>query len=368
MILHLFNDEKVVNGAITYFDNVYPNKNRVIILIPRKNYICKYVKPAKNVYFVVYGSAKFWNCVGNVEQYRHIILHYLDDKKADFVNKINHSDITWVAWGGDLYNGLLAIRGYKLYNNENILNEARLISWKKKFFKPIYLYFKYKIYKSKLSAISKISHIGALECEYELFIKYFPEASHLTRKYFFYYPIDDILNLESVGENIMIGNSASPTGNHIDILNLMKDLRVNNTIYTPLSYGSIPYRKFVCQHALKLGLKNFIAITEFMQLDDYNKLLANCSYFIYGNLRQEAMGNIIVALYLGGKVFLDKSNPLYTYFKNLGCFVYSLDDLRSDCNALQQLSQDVKDHNRTLLRGKFSIERLYAEIKSSFPL
>ena len=38
--------------------------------------------------------------------------------------------------------------------------------------------------------------------------------------------------------------------------------------------------------------------------------LLSADVFIYGNWRQEAVGNILIALFIGGKVFLDEKNPL----------------------------------------------------------
>ena len=57
--------------------------------------------------------------------------------------------------------------------------------------------------------------------------------------------------------------------------------------------------------------RKFNAIRDFMPLEEYNKFLLSADVFIYGNWRQEAVGNILIALFIGGKVFLDEKNPLY---------------------------------------------------------
>ena len=67
--------------------------------------------------------------------------------------------------------------------------------------------------------------------------------------------------------------------------------------------------------------RKFNAIRDFMPLEEYNKFLLSADVFIYGNWRQEAVGNILIALFIGGKVFLDEKNPLLKFYKDKGLVI-----------------------------------------------
>ena len=50
MILHLFPDDKFIDGAVDQFEHVYPNNNKYIIGVKESNYRIKYIKKSnKNI-------------------------------------------------------------------------------------------------------------------------------------------------------------------------------------------------------------------------------------------------------------------------------------------------------------------------------
>ena len=67
--------------------------------------------------------------------------------------------------------------------------------------------------------------------------------------------------------------------------------------------------------------------------------------------RPQAVGNVIAALYMGCKVFLNDTNA-YHYFNDLGCYIYSIEsDLRTTKNPFQLLSDEEVAHNRRVLKN-----------------
>ena len=79
-------------------------------------------------------------------------------------------------------------------------------------------------------------------------------------------------------------------------------------------------------------------------------------------LRQEAIGNIIVALYLGAKVFLSHVNPVYEWAQSHGLTVYELEKL-SQKELDTPLDRETKLRNRQILLSLYTKERMYRLIK-----
>lgn len=373
MRLHIVPDEKIINRCINIFNTVFPNDNIFIVLINDNKKLPKYVKKNNNVYFQIYNTKQFWETIGNINSYQHIIIHFLKGDSIHFLNKINHPSIYWIAWGADIYSGLLEQRGYKLYAQENIL--WRIGKHKLPYFlwKLIYKEREKKKGKLILSAAKKVHYFvpDSMYDEYPLLLSYYPELSHLKYKDFFYYPIDEILGKEllhaqSIGNSIVIGNSSSPTGNHLSIISYLKLFSLNNRkIIVPLSYGNKNYAKLVEQEGINCFNNNFKAITDFMPLDKYNQLLLSANIFIYGNWRQEAVGNILIALYIGGKVFLDKRNPLLNFYKSLGIKLFALNELSNEHLNSRLPEKEIKN-NRRILSQLYSQERLINLIRNNF--
>lgn len=366
MILHLAYDEKVISRTIDYFEEALPGQNTFIILSKKKN--GQYVKTDNPfVYFSKYNTKHFWHIVGDISQYHHIIYHFLWPEMVDFTLKTTPKcSITWMVWGADLYKYLLEPKGFQLYAYpEDIANTRSLLQKLRTPFSQLKA--KYNLHR-RIKAIKKITHVGILDTDLKLLKKYYPEFSHLKQKQFFYYPIDDILKNVSLqgelGHNIIVGNSASYTNNHRYVFEklLNSDLGSRQVI-VPLSYGA--GKDYVINLGKILG-ERFHPITDFLPLEEYNKLLTSADTFIYGSFRQEAFGNILVALYLGGTVFLEERNPLYSECRNSGYIIFSMDQLSSKINY--RLSEEEKQINRQLIHKNFNAELLLSYIKLSFGL
>ncbi|MGP4883030.1 hypothetical protein ACTXQV_67810, partial [Klebsiella pneumoniae] len=62
----------------------------------------------------------------------------------------------------------------------------------------------------------------------------------------------------------------------------------------------------------------FLPVVDYMPIQQYVGILINCGFVIMNHVRQQALGNILIMLYLGAKVFLREENPVYTFLKNHG--------------------------------------------------
>ena len=73
--------------------------------------------------------------------------------------------------------------------------------------------------------------------------------------------------------------------------------------------------------------------------------------------RQQGVGNIIVLLNLGAKVYLDKSNLLYSFLKEHGFFVFCLEEIGSADFLAELTPEQILNNQQRLFEiwGRASI-------------
>lgn len=127
------------------------------------------------------------------------------------------------------------------------------------------------------------------------------------------------------GEDVLVGNSANPTNNHLDVLAALRPHHTpGRRIVVPLSYGSAPYADAVTREGTRLFGDDFVALREFMPLAEYQDVVARCSVVVMGHRRQQAIGNVATALWSGAHVLMDERSPLYRFLLARGTGVRPL--------------------------------------------
>jgi hypothetical protein len=121
---------------------------------------------------------------------------------------------------------------------------------------------------------------------------------------------------------ILLGKSASYTGNHIDAIDALASLALpeDALVICPLSYSDRVdferYGRAVADYArLRLGNK-FLPLFDLLPFETYNALLARVGAAIMNYRWQEAVGNVISLLYCGKKVFLNDDSDVYRMLKD----------------------------------------------------
>ena len=148
----------------------------------------------------------------------------------------------------------------------------------------------------------------------------------------------------------MLGNSASYENNHIEALDLVADLDLSDRkVICPLSYGLDNYAKEIINYAEKKLGDKFDPLINFIKIEEYNQIISTCSIVIMNHLRQQAVGNIVIMMFFGAKVFLNKENPTYDFFKNNGAVIFSMDEL-TDENINIELTEEQKNTNKEVLK------------------
>ncbi len=118
---------------------------------------------------------------------------------------------------------------------------------------------------------------------------------------------------------IIVGNSAYPRNNHYDALDKIKKYADSQVIiYAPLSYGPPSEAKKVSAYGHHILGAQFIPLTEFMPINEYNRLLATIDIGIFNQDRQQAMGNMITLLGMGKTVYIKPGTTPWNLFSSIG--------------------------------------------------
>lgn len=372
MILHLVHDDKVVPRMIKLFDEYCPSNN-IFVCVTRKKHKSqlRFLKDSNIILSYSREAQKLpWD---KIEK---ICIHYLDIHKILFLYThrspihIKKIKIIWFMWGGDIYE-YLERRGFHQYSENNSFRHIKT-SYPKIFgVKSVDNCLGYIIFNLISDIVLKyfytyrINYIVSSIEEFNLFESYIHFTNFKELLEFSYYSIEDTIgilaNCHVSGNGVMIGNSASPSNNHEYIYEYIKKLDFSDKrIFLPVSYGR--EEKYLLKVYEKYSnIHNVSFLNDFLPLDSYNELMTNCTTFIYGNFRQEAWGNILIALYLGGKVYLSKYSPLFDYCKRLGFVLFTLEDIR--LNFDRSLSDNEKNHNKNISLKEFSRKKNEINIK-----
>lgn len=377
-ILHLAQDEKFINAANYLFEKAFPGANRFVIIKPQANPKTKYIKDNDSIdlQYEIRSSDTLDRLLKISDDHEVTVLHGLDKLKGALYLESDHKKrFMTIIYGAEIYNEKIIeneLYGHetrKLYESlqkENIIDA----------FKDVYRKLRYSDYNdirdvNLKDILYKIKVFGSLPSfSYQKLIDkgiYNPSVKKIP---FTYYPIEYIIENEDLranGRDILLGNSASATNNHLEAMKLLNRQNLKGRdIYTPLSYGRKKYANAIISEGRKNFPERFKPLTEFLPLEKYNEIISRCGIVIMNHYRPQGMGNIIASLYMGAKVFLNDT-AAYDYFKNLGCHIYLVNkDLIKDEHAFELLTDEQVNHNRNVLSNELSTPVLVNKLRKSF--
>lgn len=372
MILHLVNDEKFIDIAYRMFEDASPDNNECMVLSSSesltyiKNTPCEIVNPA---------AANLKEIALKLDLYDFIVVHMLDFNKQQLLQYVSkRTKIVWIGFGADYYDlivekntDLFEPFTTRLFKNNNLHTIIKIPFYRKESFIPIKFLKKVKRLilgtKNKAEVIDKIDFFApVLNSEYDVvkeavkgFKPKFIDWNYGTLG-------DDLVrgfeNVKLHGKNILVGNSAYYENNHLEVFELLKKLDIGDKkIITPLSYGNEEYRDEIKSAGKNAFSENFLPLIDFMSIDKYIETISSCSIVIMNHIRQQAVGNIIIMMYLGATVFLKNKNPVYKFFKEEGAVIYSIEELEKDATMLDiRLLRIEIEKNREVLKRNWSRE------------
>ncbi len=365
MILHLVHDEKIINRTIAIFEEVAPNQNIFVVFTRHQ---LKYINTQQNVIFF----QDFKQYQG--EKFSSVIIHFLNSRKIRFITKYiaKGTPIYWIIWGNDLYNKLLYPKGYEIYDTQSSYYKKVKKSFIKNLVNKVIDNFKTVKIEKFISKYIDYITVDSTQTDYDMLLKYYPKLKNIPCREFFYYPIETTLGEELIKKsvednNIQIGNSASITNNHEYVMRFLSKLTIGNrNVYVPLSYsGTNEYKNTVKRKGLEYFGDKFKSLDDFLPLEEYNKLMLSVGFAIYGNFRQEAIGNVVISLYLGAKVFFPENAPFHLWAQKLNLIVFKLESISQE-EIDQPLDTNSIAHNRSIIIKFYNRERLKSLIVETF--
>lgn len=369
-ILHLATDDKFLDHAIPVFESVYPGANNVVIFAPQAP--LKYVKLTPD-YIETKRSGFFYKKpkLGKdfYRKYDLVIFHSLTVSTFPELASISEDTPTvWLGWGVDYYEDLLGHLPLYLNTTQEIHNT--LIASKPrhkvaKLVKGVIRAFRPK--GRKIKGIENITLFSpVLPEEYDMV-----KGSRKWRRFpkfgsWNYGTMEDNLIKGFEGEvvngnAILVGNSATYTGNHAEAFDLLHKLGVNDReVVAPLSYGDPQLAKELTSLGQEYFSDNFEPLMDFMPVQEYVAIIKKCGYVIMNHVRQQAVGNIVIMLYLGARVFVRQENPVYGFFKNSGVVISTVQELEVQPELLSSpLTAQERASNRAIVSDYWGRERAY---------
>lgn len=358
-ILHLATDDKFLDHALPVFEAVYPNSNEVIVISGSselryvKSKVDKVIKPTNWYNFNSSSRNRTLFIGGDI-----VVCHSLSDysyRMFSFIPK--ETPVIWLGWGFDYYSLLddLSLLLPKTQAMKSALQPVTISMKLRKRTKKILTTL--GLMKSMRDAIKRVAIFApVLPNEYEMVkaavhMKSFPQYARWN-----YGTIEDNLikgfENESVdGNDILVGNSASFTCNHIESFEFLSQIPLENRqIISPLSYGDAAYRREIAKVGRGYFEDNFVPLVDFMPADDYIARIKSCGYVIMNHVRQQALGNIVIMLYLGARVFLREENPVYPFMVEHGVILSTIQELEKNPILIStKLSQSEQHINKTFV-------------------
>ena len=285
--------------------------------------------------------------------------------------------IVWVIWGFDLYN-LPKIRKHLLmpitkqvYCRERKSYKLFWIKFKLsnrfKTYPLISMFFgeikQYKIIEDSLKNVDAIATY--IKQDYEYFVHFYGGNMGFNQLRFMtinQYINIDLISKEENRDALWIGNSNSYENNYFDCMDWVAQRNILcNKIYVPLSYGINDFHKnAVCEIGYNLFEGKFKPLLDFLDFNEYTKILNEVRVALFFHSRQQAMGTIISMLYSGVTVIMSEGNPGYHFFRDIGVNLWAFEFVD---NSLPQITKNQATHNKRVLADYFKEDHVLSDMK-----
>lgn len=365
MILQVIFDDQFGNYVLEQFKN-YRDRTRIVLLL-YSDEKTKYIRDIPQEDIVFYGSPTYNDLLAHLSKYKAVIVHGLFSFiQYDIIRHLPSTvKLAWVFWGAEIYTRQDIYTTYLArYTN---------IAYRIKQCKDVFLRAKMEIHEVPRDIFSRVDFM--LGSSLELFedVKAYTGNTNMKHLMYSYFTLEhligqDLLNQTTNGNNILLGNSATPDNNHLDMMLQLKRIGVpeKSKIITPLSYGIPWVRQIIYKFGRFLFGKQFYPLLEFLPRNEYNKLLQSCSVFITNHHRPNAFGNVLTALWLGARVYSSKDNVQTKFLQRLGLHINIIetDLVANRVDKYAALPDYEREENRTIISGIYGQKNMRRNIET----
>lgn len=378
MIVHIATDEKFINSAYWQFNSIGEGEHIFYILLKNINEELRFVDLRKDMHLISSSVKELKEFGKSLSKVDLVCFHGLDYHSSIVLNSLpKQTKVLWILFGFEVYNNpylhdFKKNVGTRTFNYFLLMNiKSKIKGLLKKRFRNLFYILKertFSPYHEMLKAMKRANYCGVLyEEEFQLVKQKLGTEIEFVK--FCYYPIEKMIengDARVSGDNILLGNSASYTNNHLEAFELLSQFELNlRKVITPLSYGNEFYKTEIEKKGKNILGKNFQPVIKFMPLHVYNNYIAQCSIVVMNHYRQQAVGNVLTMIWMGAKVYLDKRSTLYHYLTRIGVSVCDISEdlIPENKEALKPLTNKEIQHNRDCLKNEISQEGLLLELK-----
>lgn len=368
--LHIVSDDKFIDMAISLFRDV-GGKHRFVCVVRRGRDSLEYIKSD----CVECCSFTETQSIIKDGSYDAICFHKLYSENYPFVLSVpERAKVIWLSWGADVYyawNGfspLIRVRLYRPLTRRILDRDVSLKKRIKRCIKHILPLSRNQRVNNQLQAqvISRVDMCSTIiRSEYDYLRKLpFFNAAFFPFNYVRDWKEGAFSRYNPDGDFILVNNSADLSGNHFDVLDLLKRRGIVNPRLIPVSYGK---DKEKIQSLIGPYVRKNIDVllADYLDINDYRGRVSLCRVAVFGHIRQQAMGNIILCLRLGMKVFLYKNSLVYHYFKKVNVTVFSIEDDLLQSNVDEPLTESIVSHNVKILSDLYDYDLVKSRVRQS---
>lgn len=153
---------------------------------------------------------------------------------------------------------------------------------------------------------------------------------------------------------ILVGNSSTEENRHEEVFNILEKYKSKDIeIIVPLSYGNEDYKAKIIDLGNKIFNNKFKPIIDFINFEDYKKILQNIDIGIFNHNRQQAGANIKLLAGYGKKLYISKENSFYDELMSNGIRVYNLENF-----DLKLIEKEISENNTRIAIEVYSLNSL----------
>ncbi len=338
-IIHCMYAEKFIEPFIGFLEKHFDISNHFFLIKTFKAY---HVSPRENIKFLdahMHILRELFEYFVTLNRSEKIIIHGLFNPRLVFALAMQPwllKKCYWIMWGGDLY--FYELREKSIKSNCYELMRAFII----RRFRHFVTYTKGDFELAK-------KWYGVQGTRYESIVY----LSNLYREHHITQPLSQRLN-------ILVGNSANPTNNHLEIFNKLAQFKNNDIqIFCPLSYGHNQNTASIIEAGKTIFGEKFTALTEFMAFEEYIKFLGTIDIAVFNQSKQQGLGNMISLLGMGKKVYLNSESTLNILFKEKGIKIFDAQFI-----SIQRIEAEDGLKNIEIIKKEFSEESLRDSLES----
>ncbi|MCX7696380.1 MAG: TDP-N-acetylfucosamine:lipid II N-acetylfucosaminyltransferase [Bacteroidales bacterium] len=167
-------------------------------------------------------------------------------------------------------------------------------------------------------------------------------------------------------KKLLLANSASFTSNHLDFISDFRDqlMEIKPEIIIPLNYGNHKYASYLTQKLSRNKELNYFLLTEYLPFESYQEILASCSCMVFNHLRQQGLGNLMIGLWSGARIYLQPCTSTFQFLKKKKFYIFNL---KEDSLIVDFLPYPQVLHNRRLIEENFSSPLIQKKLFNTLP-